>query len=434
MEFLVSLTATPLLNAQTAPLEPFRALCVPRVLRVLSPGSAPRRPPQSIVRRRRQVLHPAWDHRLVAQLLRTFGLRRRRAVARRLQELLPELAQRERAEELLRPFALSARDGEELEAGKTAMRLWPTGRLRDPVRQQRLRCARMAFLLRRLQQTSSPPAQLARELKVPVSRVRKLLHSLRSTQGECFVLAVQKLHGLIRKRKVLQDFIRAHRADPAFLTLTVSQAHQQLLEELPEDVAVSRRAFYEAFRAAGFRYRTIRYLPPVAHPLQPAHKLGFLRLLQHFIVEEEKFHVLFLDESSLTPANFRQKRWFARGSPNRLLSRLRYERLTLLGAIDAESVVGLQLLTSRFSGSVFLAFLEQVLQRAADAPLARRQVVVVLDNSTCHHSAQLSPLLARFGAVALYNAPHHSHLNPIEFYWELLKRPLRRVSDRIRFP
>lgn len=56
------------------------------------------------------------------------------------------------------------------------------------------------------------------------------------------------------------------------------------------------------------------------------------------------FYVVFLDESSVYPSNFKTKQWQNKGVVNQIRSKLKYEKLTILGAMSRNRVEAVQFL------------------------------------------------------------------------------------------
>ena len=105
-----------------------------------------------------------------------------------------------------------------------------------------------------------------------------------------------------------------------------------------------------------------------------------------------------------------------------------WTRVTVLGALGAEGIVGAMSVEAATSGAVFCAYLEQVL-----LPKLRRSkpdAVLVMDNLAAHKTAQVRALLDRSGFAYRYLPPYSPDLNPIEPAWAKVKAALRRVAAR----
>ena len=105
-----------------------------------------------------------------------------------------------------------------------------------------------------------------------------------------------------------------------------------------------------------------------------------------------------------------------------------WTRVTVLGALGAEGIVGAMSVEAATSGVVFCAYLDQVL-----LPELRRgkpDAVLVMDNLAAHKTAQVRALLDRSGFAYRYLPPYSPDLNPIEPGWAKVKAALRRAAAR----
>lgn len=105
-----------------------------------------------------------------------------------------------------------------------------------------------------------------------------------------------------------------------------------------------------------------------------------------------------------------------------------WTRLTVLGALGAEGIVGAMSVEAATSAAVFHAYLDQVL-----LPALRRSkpdAVLVMDNLAAHKAPQIRALLDRTGFGYRYLPAYSPDLNPIEPAWAKVKATLRRVAAR----
>ena len=103
-----------------------------------------------------------------------------------------------------------------------------------------------------------------------------------------------------------------------------------------------------------------------------------------------------------------------------------WTRVTLLGALGAEGIVGAMSVEAATSSAVFYAYLDQVL-----LPKLRRtkpDAVLVMDNLAAHKTAQVRALLDASGFAYRYLPAYSPDLNPIEPAWAKVKATLRRVA------
>jgi transposase len=105
-----------------------------------------------------------------------------------------------------------------------------------------------------------------------------------------------------------------------------------------------------------------------------------------------------------------------------------WTRLTVLGALGREGMVAAMSVEAATSGSVFAAYLDQVL-----LPKLRRSkpdAVLVMDNPPAHKTAEICDLLDRSGFGYRYLPSYSPDLNPIEPGWAKMKAELRRIAAR----
>jgi transposase len=104
-----------------------------------------------------------------------------------------------------------------------------------------------------------------------------------------------------------------------------------------------------------------------------------------------------------------------------------WERLTVLGALALDGVVGGMSVAAATSTRVFLAFAEQVL---IPALRQRPDAVVVMDNLAAHKAEAVRAALEAAGISYRYLPAYSPDLNPIEPCWSKLKAHLRAVGAR----
>jgi DDE superfamily endonuclease len=105
-----------------------------------------------------------------------------------------------------------------------------------------------------------------------------------------------------------------------------------------------------------------------------------------------------------------------------------WTRLTVLGALGPEGVVGAMSVEAATGTAVFHAHLERVL-----LPELRRtkpDAVLVMDNLPAHKAPELRALLDASGFAYRYLPAYSPDLNPIEPAWAKVKAALRRVAAR----
>lgn len=106
----------------------------------------------------------------------------------------------------------------------------------------------------------------------------------------------------------------------------------------------------------------------------------------------------------------------------------RWRRLTVIGALGVEGVVGALSIEAATSGPVFRVFLEQVL--LPELRRSKPDAVIVMDNLSAHKTKAARELLDRSGFGYRYLPPYSPDLNPIELAWAQVKARLRAAAAR----
>lgn len=98
-------------------------------------------------------------------------------------------------------------------------------------------------------------------------------------------------------------------------------------------------------------------------------------------------------------------------------------KVTAIGAITLNKVLGLMTLNGSMDGKAFKVFVEHFL-----VPHLWPGAVVVMDNLSAHKLAEIETLIEEAGASILYLSPYSPDFNPIELWWSQLKAFLRQFS------
>ena len=138
---------------------------------------------------------------------------------------------------------------------------------------------------------------------------------------------------------------------------------------------------------------------------------------------------MFLDESAALTNLTRGRGWSARGErAHGSVPCGRWERVTILGALGLEGILGAMSVPAATDGAVFHAYLERVL-----LPELRRvkpEAVLVMDNLAAHKTSAVRALLDGSGFAYRYLPRYSPDLNPIEPAWAKVKGLLRKAAAR----
>lgn len=103
----------------------------------------------------------------------------------------------------------------------------------------------------------------------------------------------------------------------------------------------------------------------------------------------------------------------------------RGKRITVMGAITHNSVLGMKTLDKGMNGQDFQQFLQEEL-----APKLWSGAVVVMDNLPAHKVKGVTKIIEDAGARVIYLSPYSPEFNPIEHLWSQLKSFLRKFSPK----
>ena len=139
--------------------------------------------------------------------------------------------------------------------------------------------------------------------------------------------------------------------------------------------------------------------------------------------------LVFLDESGVTTKMARTHARAPRGQ--RAYGSIplgSWQRLTVLGALACEGLVGTMSIEASTSTSVLLAYLEQVL--VPKLQQVKPDAILVMDNLRPHRAAEVRKLLDQAGIGLLYLPRYSPEFNPIEPAWAKMKERLKAKAPR----
>jgi hypothetical protein len=105
-----------------------------------------------------------------------------------------------------------------------------------------------------------------------------------------------------------------------------------------------------------------------------------------------------------------------------------WTRVTVLGALGAEGIVGAMSVEAATSAAVFHAYLDRVL--LPELRRRRPDAVLVMDNLAAHKAPRVRALLDASGFSYRYLPAYSPDMNPIEPAWAKVKAELRRAAAR----
>lgn len=298
-------------------------------------------------------------------------------------------------------------------------------------RQKRIECqiVEMLGVCLAVREGENSPLKIAEKTKVHVSRVRRLLRTLQRPDRTFFEKKITALQSIEMMNRKLVEFFDSLWPEDLALSLSLKELYAKFALSLPDPKSISLQGFYHAMRELQFRFRSVKFERPVKYPVAPAEMRDFLDLFVFLLFNENKFLLVFVDESSIHPNNFKKRAWRRTGSRGVVRSRVGYEKVMLVGAMSSKELLALQFIRSGFCGDTFAHFIFEVLRELRVVREEKRTVIVFADNATIHVGENVQAICAHFQSVLLLNLPAHPALNPIELLWEFLKRPFRTRSS-----
>lgn len=132
--------------------------------------------------------------------------------------------------------------------------------------------------------------------------------------------------------------------------------------------------------------------------------------------------LVFIDESFCKTGMRRQYGWSPRGARSVGKMPVRsWKTVSLVGAIRLNQKPRLMTHRGPVNGAVFIHFVKRYL-----VPSLRRGDIVIMDNLNIHKMKRVRELIGEAGATVIYLPTYSPELNPIELWWNDLKRELRK--------
>ena len=105
------------------------------------------------------------------------------------------------------------------------------------------------------------------------------------------------------------------------------------------------------------------------------------------------------------------------------------KRAKRINAIAASTIEGIQapfLYEGSCNGDLFIQYVETVL-----CPILKPGQVVIMDNASFHKSQKVKELIESKHCRLIYLPPYSPEYNPIEHYWAILKKAIKKIRKKI---
>ena len=265
-------------------------------------------------------------------------------------------------------------------------------------------------------------------LNVPLAKVKGNIEAAKKLGFEGVEELERRAVDLALEEDSLRRFLAEKRGDSKFLNSPLQRQFTEYLARSPSFAKLSFSVFYRIHREEGLVFRPLVFAAHVFRPVAKRHRSDFLTFCASLLLSPDEYHLIWVDESAVAPSNFKRRAWRLRGAPHLTRTRIRYEKLSIIGAIDLGGLVAAQFVRSGLGGKTFTEFICRVARELSHRRRDRRKIVVFLDNASSHRSPALLDFCDRNNVLLLFNLPQRSPLNMIEYAWEFAKRELRSMT------
>lgn len=272
--------------------------------------------------------------------------------------------------------------------------------------------------------TSMTLKQIAAELKTSFSRIMYVWRLLRGN-GSRLVNDQHKLDSqLILEENFLTCFGELIRKNNLCMQ-PLKTIFVHFAKEYPYLKIRNLAHFRKLVAQHGFIYRHAYYISSQTGSWS-RNELNFAALLMsELVLNPDTFDVLWIDESSICPTNFKQKGWGYKHQKLTVSSRIKYDGIKLFGVLSRTKIFALQFLKGNASQVLFDFFIIQVMKRYLVTSNGSRIPVLFMDNSPLHRSKELERFCRNNKIMIVFNLAHNPELNAIERLWRFLKHPLK---------
>lgn len=269
---------------------------------------------------------------------------------------------------------------------------------------------------------------IALNLNISITKVTDLWRQLKTSRLQNLVTLRDEIIDRIALNDYLYQCFTQIVQNSIIRTKTLRQLYDEAKTMAKNERQFSFSFFFSAFKKFGFQHRSIRYELKPAKSIDGWHLQSFLNVYLYFLFFQKRFRIIFIDESSICPNNFKKKAWWHKSERSIIKSGIKYEKIMLLGAMSQKQMVGLQLLHSGLNKEVFTNFVYQVVMNQIPQLEVGQQIVLFMDNCSSHRYQNFLEFCRLNNIILFFNLPHKSDLNPIEYLWEFVKRPLRKLT------
>jgi len=215
-------------------------------------------------------------------------------------------------------------------------------------------------------------------------------------------------------------------ADNPRLCYTVPQMCLKLLHKFNRNLS-KKKVYRYLSKDLGYTFKVNSYsAPPAFEPVQNIIRYKIAKKLISFYKQDKI--LLFFDETGIDLTLSGTRSYSKKGIKPCRMKNIKSERLNILMGITKDSVLCYQVIKGSISELNFinfmLSFIDWVSQKSS---INLSQLVLVLDNYSAHTSSLALKFLEICNIQTLFTPTYYCFLNPIETYFSILKRNLRKT-------
>lgn len=186
------------------------------------------------------------------------------------------------------------------------------------------------------------------------------------------------------------------------------------------DRKVSERSIGRALHSCGWNRKVIRR---IAQQRDPDLRDYYL----HRMAQYESYHLVFVDESGCDKrAGYRRWGWSLKGTTPVLVTKFsRGKRWHILPAYTQDGIILRRVYQGSTDSALFEDFIAQLLHHCGRYPEPRS--VIVMDNASWHLSSKIRSMCDEAGVIVELLSPYSPDFNPIEEYFGVLKRFIKKT-------
>ena len=248
----------------------------------------------------------------------------------------------------------------------------------------------------------------------------------------CSVRAVQRIR-LKQHQSDMSSQTKARAGRRSCITAPMLKALRDILDERP-DMYFSEigEFFYRKFgvwvseRSIGRALRRISWTRTAMRRIAQQRDADLRDYYLHRMSKYKSYQLVFVDESGVDRrAGYRRWGWSPKGtSPVQVTKFGRGQRWHILPAYAQDGIMLRRVYQGSTDTAMFEDFIAQLLQHCGRFPEPKS--VIVMDNASWHHSEKVRKMCQDAGVLVEFLPPYSPDFNPIEEYFSVLKRFIKK--------